>query len=190
MDWRGGVDSFFLFLEICPSWQSLSHPKHAQNLLPRDIKLLRYIGEQRLIAEEEIDARDGGKARGPFGKIRNPSSQARAQAGQPFRDMRTLGTGVRLFEAVLAPTGERIVLKEFLPIMRNLARSEIECVCVRHIWSRPAIFVLSKDMIDHHHSRQQIKIMQGLPGPVRMGPHQRAGLASHRPARRSPRRLP
>lgn len=37
-------------------------------------------------------------------------------------------SGVRLFEAVLASTGERIILKEFLPIMRNLAASEIECV--------------------------------------------------------------
>ena len=36
--------------------------------------------------------------------------------------------GVRLFEAVLAQTGERVVLKEFLPVMRNLAASEIECV--------------------------------------------------------------
>jgi hypothetical protein len=35
---------------------------------------------------------------------------------------------VRLFEAVLAQTGERVILKEFLPIMRNLAASEIECV--------------------------------------------------------------
>jgi hypothetical protein len=43
--------------------------------------------------EEEVDPRDGGKARGAFGKIKNPSSQARGRAGQPFRDMRTLGTG-------------------------------------------------------------------------------------------------
>lgn len=62
-----------------------------QRLLPRDIKLLRYVGEQRLITEEEIDPRDGKKLRGAFGKIRNPSAQA--QAGQPFKDMRTLGTG-------------------------------------------------------------------------------------------------
>jgi hypothetical protein len=37
-------------------------------------------------------------------------------------------SGVRLFEAILAPTGERIILKEYLPIMRNLAASEIEYV--------------------------------------------------------------
>lgn len=45
----------------------------------------------------------------------------------------TSDTGVRLFEAVLAPTGERVILKEFLPIMRNLAASEIECVHIGHI---------------------------------------------------------
>lgn len=37
-------------------------------------------------------------------------------------------SGVRLFEAILAQTGERIILKEYLPIMRNLAVSEIEYV--------------------------------------------------------------
>lgn len=64
-----------------------------QPLLPRDIKLQRYIGEQRLITEEEIDPRDGGKPRGAFGKIRNPQSKAWGGAGQPLRDQRTLGTG-------------------------------------------------------------------------------------------------
>lgn len=76
---------------------TLPHTQSPQNkrqsLLPRDIKLLRFIGEQRLITEEEIDPRDGGKARGAFGKIRNPGARGRAGQQQPYKDQRTLGTG-------------------------------------------------------------------------------------------------
>ncbi len=77
-----------------PSPNPHFHHTTTQTLLPRDIKLQRYIGEQRLITEEEIDPRDGNKARGAFGKIRNPAARGRAAGKQqPSRDTRTLGTG-------------------------------------------------------------------------------------------------
>lgn len=99
-------------------------------------------------------------------------------------------TGVRLFEAVLAPTGERVILKEFLPIMKNLAASEIECVHTAiHMISR-RMFSMGHPDTPYTYIKPDNTCAQGVPGPLSMGPHQRAGLATPRPARRAPRRLP
>ena len=40
--------------------------------------------------------------------------------------MKNMGVGVRLFEAVDSTTGERLIMKEFLPMMRNVAMGEVE----------------------------------------------------------------
>jgi hypothetical protein len=93
-------------------------------LQPNQLRIIRVIGEQRLTIEEETEKRDGAGPRGAYGRIRNKKSTT----GQPqtSREMKTMGVGVRLFEAVDSQTGERLIMKEFLPMMRNVAMGEVE----------------------------------------------------------------
>jgi hypothetical protein len=56
-----------------------------------------------------------------------------AKGGRPPSDddfvggeIRVVGTAVRIFEALLTRTGESVVLKEFLPVLQDLADSELE----------------------------------------------------------------
>lgn len=44
----------------------------------------------------------------------------------PKREVKTMGTAVRLFEAMNRATGRAVVLKEHLPIMKDLAQKEME----------------------------------------------------------------
>jgi hypothetical protein len=96
-------------------------PFYIQTLVPGDLRLIRIIGEQRLTIEEEIDPRDGKRGpRGAYGKIRNPATRNKpfAPSSTPSKkDFKNLGVGTRLFEAIYTPTGERVILKEFLPLV-------------------------------------------------------------------------
>jgi len=93
-------------------------------LQPNQLRIIRVIGEQRLTIEEETEKRDGSGPRGAFGRIRNKKSTE--GQSQTSREMKTMGVGVRLFEAVDSQTGERLIMKEFLPMMRNVAMGEVE----------------------------------------------------------------
>ena len=95
-------------------------------LQPNQLRIIRVIGEQRLTIEEETEKRDGAGPRGAFGRIRNKKSTAGQPSPQISREMKNMGVGVRLFEAVDSTTGERLIMKEFLPMMRNVAMGEVE----------------------------------------------------------------
>jgi len=94
-------------------------------LEPNQLRIVRPIGEQRLTVEEETETRDGAGPRGAFGRIRNKKSRTE-QPAQIRREMRNMGVGARLFEAVDTRTGQALVLKEFLPMMKNVAMGEVE----------------------------------------------------------------
>ncbi|GAB5031115.1 atp binding protein kinase [Nannochloropsis oceanica] len=101
-------------------------------LQPNQLRIIRVIGEQRLTIEEETEKRDGSGPRGAFGRIRNKKSTE--GQSQTSREMKTMGVGVRLFEAVDSQTGERLIMKEFLPMMRNVAMGEVELYRYLHHW--------------------------------------------------------